>query len=157
MSTFHNTLGSALLFFSAITCGRASNHFDFRAAFDGTEKAYFGPDERAAREALAQFVHESELNESTAKKAPHINYDAALAMSWLRLASIYELDNEKRKYDDAMERAIRYFDRSVEIAQNPDYKRDKRKYLAELLRRVESVDMPQWKKSLMTAEKMGKD
>lgn len=131
------------LFVALIGCG---NEFQVERAYEQANQAYQGSDVRQAQAALIAFIEGAEQNEAQSRKAKNLDYDRALSMAWLQLASTYEATGESIKGDKALRQAVNYFDRVEQIARNSDYKSDPKIWLRNLLEQTESRFTPAWKK-----------
>lgn len=144
---FTQTLRAVLVFalVPLAACCSASG-FDFEKEFTRANDIYYGSDQLAAKNALETFVADAERNESSARKTKGLDFDRVLAMAWLQLDSVYEASREQSKADEALNKAIQYFDRDERIAADPRYKSDKRGALREFLMQTETYQTPEWKK-----------
>ena len=133
----------------SVLIGCSSDSFDFEGELQKSLTAYNGSDETIAKGALTSFVQRAERHEKTARNVPNLDYDRVLAIAWLELASIYELNRNEVEGESAFQAAIRYFDRVEQIAGDPRYKKDKRAALREFLQQTESYQTPEWKRQRM--------
>jgi DNA-binding SARP family transcriptional activator len=145
---FIQTLRAVLIFalVPLVACCSASG-FDFEKDFTRANDTYHGSDQLAAKNALETFIADAERNESSARKTKGLNFDRVLAMAWLQLNSVYEASGEQAKADQALSKAMQYFDRDEGIASDPKYKSDKRGALREFLTHTEGYQTPEWKRS----------
>jgi hypothetical protein len=139
----------AVLLFALIGC---EDRFDIKRDYEQTNLIYNGPDGERAQTALLSFVEHAEQNESLGRKAKNLDYDRALSMMWLRLASTYEIKGQIERSDEAMHQAIRYFDRVEQIAKDPGYRSDQARWLRNLLEQTERHHLPEWKKKPSIAD-----
>lgn len=144
---FTETLRAVLVFalVPLVACCSATG-FDFEKEFTRANDIYHGSDQLAAKNALETFIADAERNESSARKTKGLDFDRVLAMAWLQLDSVYAGSREQAKADEALSKAIQYFDRDEGMASDPKYKSDKRGALREFLTQAESYQTPEWKK-----------
>lgn len=140
------TIAAVLVTLFLTCCAKESSTFESR--FTEANNAYFGRGATHAKTALTEFIARAEASESADRKEKDIDYDRVLAMAWLQLASTHDIEGNRGESDAALDNAIRYFDRVDQIATDPNYQKDKRKTLQQLLIQTESYQKPEWKKRL---------
>lgn len=92
-----------------------------------------GSDREAAKRALIAFLQHAEPYLEIAKTERGVRIDR-VDLSWLRLASIYLIEKDEAKAEDALKRAMFYFDQEKGFQRNfPEYLKDKRRVLLEFL------------------------
>lgn len=143
---FVQTVAAVLVTLLVTCCAKEKATFESR--FTEANNAYFGQDSNHAKTALTEFIARAEADESVDRKAKNIDYDRVLAMAWLQLASIHDIEGNRAESDSALGKAIHYFDRVEQIAADPKYQKDKRKTLQQFLIQTESYQKPEWKKRL---------
>lgn len=136
-----------MLFLSG--CGKDINYYE--ELRKRTVVAYFGPDQIIAKNALTTFISKIENNRAEVEKLHCYNYNYLAGYMWLRLASIYEFENQPDLEIFAINRAVDYFDN------DPDFIRDKRysglerpkrgEALKELIHQAEKNSAPKWKRN----------
>lgn len=130
----------------ALSACSGINGFNFEYELKKTDDAYYGPDKNVAENALTVFIDRAERHETSARNVKDLDYDRVLAIAWLQLASVHEIDGEQAKADQAIGKAIQYFDRNPRFTSDAKYSENKRRSLRELLTQTENYQTPEWKK-----------
>jgi hypothetical protein len=140
------------LLMAGLLASCSSEKAGFETRFKEANDAYFGQDENTAKAALIKFIGSAEVNESADRKEKDIDYDRVLAMAWLQLASIQDIEGDMSQSNASLDKAVRFFDRVEQIAGDPRYEKDKRSTLEQFLTQTESYQKPEWKKHLSSRQ-----
>jgi hypothetical protein len=135
------------LFVALLGCAEKPPQSRLLGEFERATRAYYESDTAFAKEALLNFVRSVEGDLPAARASVDAQYPKLLDISWLRLASIYSFEGRDKDFQDAMAKAIYYFDKDELIANNPHYIKNKEEYLLRSLAEVEKERNPAWKRS----------
>ena len=97
-------------------------------------------------------ITESERREASLRRRGNADFDRVLAIMWLRLSNIYMFEGNEEESEQAMSRAIYYFDLAG-FENDPNYRKNKRKELRRFIEMLEEPNLPQWKRQTPASDR----